>query len=81
MADEISRLDWTGLGSSMERTLECKYTNTGPICSFWNCLWDEITICSCKNDYLKRYISRLVKYNKKVFQYLTAFFMTRGLQE
>ena len=46
VADNISRLDWTGLGLSVEHALECKYR-------FWNYFWDEIIICSRKNDHFR----------------------------
>ena len=45
-ADDISRMDWTGLDLSVEHDLECKYR-------FWNYFWDEIIICSPKNDHFR----------------------------
>ena len=65
-ADNISRLDWTGLGLSVEHALECKY-------KFWNYRFvprstmshfreesarsisgiNEIIICSHKNDHFR----------------------------
>jgi hypothetical protein len=54
----------------------CEFCNTKAVLLYWK---------KGAFDRLSQYVSRVVKYNKKYFQYLTAFFMptylTRGLQK